>query len=53
MQPVIKGYESDGEPIEAVWIPIDKTVLNTTKNESKQTIRIYPKGIIELIKNNL
>ena len=52
-QPAINGFESDGEPIEAFWIPIDYFTKNTSKNKSKHNIPIYPEGILKLITNSL
>jgi len=53
MQPVIKGFESNGEPVEAFWVSLDNIMANNNKNLAVDSAPVYPTGIIELIKNSL
>jgi len=53
MQPVIKGIESNGDPVEAFWVSLEKITANNSKNLAVDSTPVYPTGIIELIKNSL
>ena len=53
MQPVIKGYESDGEPVEAFWIALDEITSEGSRNQSENYVPIYPIGLFELLLNYL
>ena len=53
MRSVIDGFESNGDPVEAIWVPIENITENAIKDRSRKTVPFYPNGIIEIIKNNL
>jgi len=43
------GYESDGEPIKAVWLPLTNFYKNGQVIPNDQNRPLYPDGILELI----
>lgn len=47
----IRGFESDGEPIKAVWLPITKFIGTSLTQNKKSAPPLYPDGLPELIQN--